>query len=259
MITRKILLPSIPIAGFLLIWQMGSLLGILNRSLFPPPVEIVAELIDLYRQESGGHSVLVLHLLVTLERLVYSMIAGGLAGILIGIAMGLSAGIYRFLDPVITFIMPIPGIAMAPLFIVWMGFGNPSIISVSAIAAFFPIAHNTAMGLRSIDKTLIQAAAVMGSKSMGIVFHVYIPWSAVYIFTGLKLGLARCWRTLIAVELIAAAGWGLGYMIWDAAEYLRAGVVYGGIMLLALTYIAIVHVLIEPIERRTIHKWGMIR
>ena len=148
---------------------------------------------------------------------------------------------------------------MAPLFIVWMGFGNPTIITVGAIATFFPIAYNTSTGIRSIDNQLVRAAQIMGANRLAVLSQVYIPWAAVYLFTGVKLGLARCWRTVIAVEFIAAANWGLGYMIWDAAEYLRAGIVYGGIILLAVIFTIIEKGLIVPFERITIEKWGMVR
>ena len=64
---------------------------------------------------------------------------------------------------------------------------------------------------------------------------------------------------MIAVEFIAAASWGLGFMIWDAAEYIRSGVVYGGILLLMLIYFTIEKGLIGLIEARTIRRWGMVR
>ena len=155
--------------------------------------------------------------------------------------------------------MPIPGIAMAPLFIIWLGFGDVTIVTLGAMAAFFPVAHNTSTGVRSIDRQLVRAAQIMGAKRISVLSQVYIPWSAVYLFTGLKLGLARCWRTVIAVEFVAAANWGLGYMIWDAAEYLNSSIVYGGIILLAITFTLIEKGFINFFERLTIVKWGMIR
>jgi len=256
---RKYLLPLVPILGFFLCWQFLATFGLINTGLSSAPAKILRDLADLFNQKIAGHSVLLSHLLITLRRLFMAALGGMAVGILAGVFMGLSQRFYRFLDPIITLIMPIPGIAMAPLFIIWMGFGDPTIITVGAIAAFFPVAYNTSTGVRSIDTQLVRAAAIMGAKRFTILTNVYIPWSAVYIFTGIKLGLARCWRTVVAVEFIAAANWGLGYMIWDAAEYLRASVVYGGIILLALTFTSIEKGLIAPFERVTIEKWGMVR
>ena len=251
--------PLIPIGGFFICWEVLAHSGFINIALFPAPTKIFTELTALLHQEIAGHSVLLTHLIVTLKRLFLAATEGIIVGIVVGTFMGLSQWVYRFFDPIIAWVMPIPGIAMAPLFIVWMGFGDPTIITVGAIAAFFPIAYNTATGIRSIDNQLVRAAEIMGANKVTVLIQVYLPWAAVYIFTGVKLGLARCWRTVIAVEFIAAANWGLGYMIWDAAEYLSAGIVYGGIILLAGIFTFIEKGLIAPCERMTIEKWGMVR
>jgi len=256
---REYILSLIPIGGFFLCWQLLAHFGSINAALFPAPTKILEQLSTLLYQEVGGRSVLIGHLVATLTRLLLAAAEGMAAGVAMGIFIGLSQRAYRFFDPLITWVMPIPGIAMAPLFIVWMGFGNPTIITVGAIATFFPIAYNTSTGIRSIDNQLVRAAQIMGANRLAVLSQVYIPWAAVYLFTGVKLGLARCWRTVIAVEFIAAANWGLGYMIWDAAEYLRAGIVYGGIILLAVIFTIIEKGLIVPFERITIEKWGMVR
>ncbi len=256
---RKYLLPFIPLVGFFAFWQIAADYEWINSALFSSPRIILDEATALLHQHVGEKSVLLTHIGITLKRLFWAALCGIVAGMAAGTLMGLSQGIYRFFDPLITLIMPIPGIAMAPLFIIWMGFGDPTIITVGAIATFFPVAYNTSTGVRSIDVQLVRAASIMGARKVTILTRVYIPWAAVYIFTGVKLGLARCWRTVIAVEFIAAANWGLGYMIWDAAEYLRSGVVYGGIILMALLFTFIEKGLIVPFERLTIEKWGMVR
>ena len=256
---KRYLLSLIPISCFLFFWQVFAHFGLINTGLFPSPTRIFEDLTILFYRESGGHSILLIHLMVTLKRLFVAAVEGILAGILVGALMGCSQWVYRFLDPIIMLIMPIPGIAMAPLFIIWMGFGDPTIITVGAIATFFPVAYNTSTGVRSIDNQLLRSAKIMGVKELSLLTQVYLPWAAVFVFTGMKLGLARCWRTVIAVEFIAAANWGLGYMVWGAAEYLNAGIVYGGIILLALTFTLIEKGLINLFESMTIEKWGMVR
>jgi ABC-type nitrate/sulfonate/bicarbonate transport system permease component len=255
---RQILLPAIPIAGFFLGWQTLASLEWINPGIFPPPLTIMQELFNLLQQEKAGESVLLTHFLVTIQRLFLAAILGTMAGVTVGLVMGTSERFFSFVDPLVTLLMPIPGIAMVPLFIVWLGFGDVTIITIGAIATFFPVAYNTATGVRSVDPQLVWAARIMGAGSRRIVAHVYIPWASVYLFTGIKLGLARCWRTVIAVELIAASDWGLGFMVWDAAEHLNAAVVFGGIIILSLTYIVIERGLILPVERMTIEKWGMV-
>lgn len=253
------LLPLVPIVTFLVCWQALSVLDWINRSLFPPPTEVISELVTLLLGELPTRSVLLIHVAATLRRLVIASLVGILSGILVGALIGIRQGLYRFFDPLITVLMPIPGIAMAPLFIIWLGFGDPTIIAAGSVAAFFPLVYNTAAGVRSVDIQLIRAAQMMGANRAQVFFGVYLPWAAGYVLLGVKLGLARCWRTVIAVEFIAAASWGLGYMIWDAAEYLRAAVVYGGIALLILVYFIIEKGLINTLEKHTVEKWGMIR
>lgn len=246
------LLPLLPIVFIILFWQIFSEVGIIDSALFSCPSKIISQLLKV-------RSELLIHLSTTVYRLFTSFLIALAIGIGIGVLMGANRFIYRFFDPLISTIMGIPGIAMAPLFIVWFGFGNPTIITIGIIVAFFPIVYNTAMGVRSIDKQLVRAAKIMGANRKTIFMRVYLPSSAAYIFNGVKLGLARCWRTVIAVEFIAAANYGLGYMIWDSYEYLRVDVVYGGIIILALFFFFIEKVVIKEIEKRTIEKWGVVR
>jgi len=253
------LLPLIPLALFFGGWELAAHFGLINTHLFPAPTKILAGLKTLALKESEGHSLLLLHCLVTLKRLLIAASLGALAGVLFGLLMGINTATYSFMDPLITLLVSIPGIAMAPVFIVWLGFGDLTIVVVGAIATFFPVVYNTATGLRSMDKQLIRAARIMGASQWATFTQVYIPWASVFLFTGLKFGLARCWRTVVAVEFIAAASWGMGYMIWDASEYLRADLVYGGILLLALSFSAIEKCLIYPLEKATVEKWGMLK
>jgi len=256
---RRWFLPLIPIALTLVGWELAARFDLINAALFPPPSNIWHNLVWLHMRDLPERSLLLTHIEASLRRMFIAALIGTLAGITGGVLMGTNRYIRRFFFPLITCLMPIPGIAQAPLFIVWVGFGDPTIITVGAIATFFPIVYNTAAGVRSVDQQLVRAARIMGASRADILISVYLPWAAGYVLGGLKLGWARCWRTVIAVEFIAATNWGLGFMIWDAAEYIRSGVVYGGILLLMLIYFTIEKGLIGLIEAHTIRRWGMVR
>ena len=135
--------------------------------------------------------------------------------------MGLSNPLFHFFNPLILVLMSIPGIALAPLFIIWLGFGDPTIITLGALSTFFPVVYSTTTGVRSVDKQMVRAAQIMGATPLQVITSVYIPWSAAFVFNGVKLGLARGWMTVIAVEFVAASNYGLGYMIWYATEQLQ--------------------------------------
>ncbi|MGD9675614.1 MAG: ABC transporter permease [Candidatus Bipolaricaulia bacterium] len=256
---RRWLLPLIPVASFLLAWELAARFGAINAALFPAPTTILREIVRLHTRRLPERSLLLTHVGASLQRVFLSAIIGTVAGVCAGLLMGTSRQVRRFCEPLITVLMPIPGIAQAPLFIIWLGFGDPTIVTVGAIAAFFPIAFNTAAGVRSIDIQLVRAAEIMGTSRVARLFGVYLPSSLGYVMLGLKLGWARCWRTVIAVEFVAAASWGLGYMIWNASEYIRSGLVYGGILLLMLIYFLLETALFGGLERITVRRWGMIR
>lgn len=251
-------MPLIPVASFLLAWELAARFGAVNPALFPPPTAILRQLALMHTRQLPERSLLLTHIAASLQRVFIAAAIGTALGVAGGLLMGVSRWVHRLLEPIITFLMPIPGIAQAPLFIVWLGFGDPTIITVGVIATFFPIAFNTSAGVRSIDPQLVRAARIMGASRPRILTSVYLPWSAGHLLAGLKLGWARCWRTVIAVEFVAAASWGLGYMIWDASEYIRTGVVYGGILLLMIVYFVIERTLFRTVERWTVERWGMI-
>ncbi len=245
------ILAIITIFLFFLIWELFVNYEILQLALFSKPSLIFFKLYENFYEILG-------HLTTTLYRLGLSFFIAMLIGISSGLVMGYNKHIYRFFDPLITTIMAVPGIAMAPLFIIWFGFGNPTIILIGIIVAFFPIVYNVSMGVRSIDKNYVNAAKIMGSNRKDVFLKVYLPHSLTHIIIGTKLGLARCWRTVIAVEFIAATGYGLGYMIWDAYEYLNVTVVYAGIIIIAIVFFTIEKTIIREIEKKTIDRWGVM-
>jgi ABC-type nitrate/sulfonate/bicarbonate transport system permease component len=207
----------------------------------------------------SGESVLLKHISASLWRLLLGFGSGAAAGLLLGLAMGSSKLANACFGPVISVLMPVPGITWAPILVLVLGFGNPTLITVTFIATVFPVVYNTAAGVRSIRKDLLWAARTMGAGRRSLYLRVLLPSSAPYILTGLKLGLARGWRTLIAVEMIASALWGLGYMIFDAKEYIRTDIIYAGIIIMAVIYALMERTAFGLVEKRTVEKWGMVR
>jgi len=248
----------LPAIVLLSTWEIAARTDLINAVLFPAPSMTIARLFLLFKSGLPTQSDLLSHTIATLKRLAFAFTTGAIIGVLFGTLMGLSNTLYAFFNPLIAIMMPIPGIALAPLFIIWFGFGDPTIIILGALSTLFPVVYSTSAGIRGVDKQVIRAARMMGTNWLQTIVEVYIPWSAAYIFNGLKLGLARGWMTVIAVEFIAASNWGLGYMIWNATEYLQSDIVYGGILVMVLVYILIEKALIRNLEQKTIARWGMI-
>lgn len=271
---KQVLNTILPIIVFLLCWEIFSSIKMLNPTLFSKPSLIFTSIYKMLFLDvvtvpitlNFGISIvyfevnlgtLVVHILASLNRLIISFFLAGIIGIIIGLLMGSNRYIHKFLDPIITLLMPIPGIAWAPIFLVWLGFGDPTLLVVGVIAAFFPIVQNVDAATTSIDQKMIWASRSMGVTDLGLFIHVLLPNSFPFLFTGFKLGLARAWRTIIAVELIAGTLTGLGVMIFTAREFLQPYKIYGGIIVLAIIYFSI-ELGIRLIEKNTIEKWGMV-
>lgn len=249
----------LPLLLFCVVWELVSRSGLVKAVLLPPPSRVFPRLIALATAptEEGG-SLLLKHILTSLYRLGLGFCAGGLGGILLGLAMGSNRFVNGYFSPIVSILMPVPGITWTPILVLVLGFGDPTLIAVTFIASFFPVVCNTASGVRSVKKELIWAARIMGAGRVSLFLKVFLPSSAPHILTGLRLGLAAGWRTLIAVEMIASALWGLGYMIFDAKEYLRTDIIYAGIILMAIIYAAIERTAFGFVEKRTIEKWGVV-
>ncbi|OYT26462.1 MAG: hypothetical protein B6U97_03790 [Candidatus Altiarchaeales archaeon ex4484_96] len=253
---NKILSFMAPLLLFFIIWQIVGVLDLMDTTLLSKPTKVFERIIQLI--QATNKKTIIEHSAESITRTTIALFLATTIGCSLGILLGLKKNIEETLNPIITFLMPIPGIAWAPLFITWIGFGNPTIISVGTLSAFFPIVYNTSLGIKSINKQIIWSTSIMGANRRKIIKDVILPGSLPHITTGFKLGLARSWRTVIAVEMLAATTGGLGYMVFDAREYLDVTTVYAGIILMAFLYLLVENTLIKELENKTIKRWGMI-
>jgi ABC-type nitrate/sulfonate/bicarbonate transport system permease component len=248
----------LPLLLFLGIWELVSYSGIVKAVLIPPPSRILPRMIELLGTPTKqGGSVLLSHIYASLYRLLFGYTAGALTGVFLGLAMGSNRFVDGYFHPIISVLMPVPGITWAPILVLVLGFGDPTLVTVTFIASFFPVVYNTSAGVRSIKEDHLRAARMMGAGRMALFLKVLLPSSAPQILTGLKLGLARGWRTLIAVEMIASTLVGIGYMTIEAREYLRTDDIFLGIIIIAIIFAVIERSAFNLAEKRTIERWGM--
>ena len=155
---------------------------------------------------------------------------------------------------------PLPAIALLPLALIWFGLGDNSIIFVVVHSVLWAVALNTHSGFRSVSNTMRMVGRNYGLGGLRLVFKVLIPAAFPSILTGLKIGWAFAWRTLIAAELVygAASGkGGLGWFIYESKNQLEIPSVFAGLFAVILIGLFIENVVFRAIEARTIRKWGM--
>lgn len=203
---RFVLLRLSTLAVFVLLWHLAAT-RLANPVLLPTPYRVLQEIYFL--GESGD---LALHVTASMSRLVFGFGAAILFGITLGLLLGFGRRAERLVDPLIELMRPISAIAWIPMALYIFGIGNTLPIFIIAYAAFFPIALNTAAGVKGVDLLLIRAARTMGLRWPEIVRHVILPASLPSILTGVRLGASSSFLALIAAELIGAPA-GLGFAI----------------------------------------------
>jgi NitT/TauT family transport system permease protein len=235
------------------LWEIVARLGIFPRKLFPPLEEVAATLVRLTADGILPH-----HVLDTLLRLSAGFALAAVVGIVIGIAMGR----FRFAEdvflPLISIGAPIPGIAYAPLFLLWFGLGNRTTVLLVGFVSAFPIIFNTWTGVKSVKEIWVRSAQAMGADNRRLFHHVILPGSLPYVLTGLRLGLAQAWRILVGVEMLAAVPWGLGWMIFGAREFLNTDVMLAGVFVIGVIGLALEKLVFQRLERYTVVRWGMM-
>jgi NitT/TauT family transport system permease protein len=249
----KFLRAALPFLVVGALWEIVARSGAFPERLFPTLEHIEGALQRLI--ESG---ILPHHAALTLYRLVAGFAIAALAGVALGIAMGRWRRAEAFLLPLVSIGAPIPGLAYAPLFLLWFGLGDSGSIVLVAFVSAFPVTLNTWTGVKAVKEIWIRAARTMGADERRLFRHVILPGAAPYMLTGLRLALAQAWRILVAVEMLAAVPWGLGWLIFGAREFLNTDVMLAGIATIAVIGVALDKLVFEPIERYTVVRWGMM-
>lgn len=172
------------------------------------------------------------HLLFTLRALVIGYVVGSVIAIALGICVAESPGFERAVFPYVVALQSMPKVALAPLVIVWFGFGIESKIVLVALICFFPLFVNTVTGIRSVDPDLVDLMRVFGRTRLDILLEVKLPHAATLIMAGMQIGVVLGLIGAVAAEFIASTR-GLGFLIQNAANAMNLGAVFAALFSLA--------------------------
>jgi len=155
---------------------------------------------------------------------------------------------------------PLPAIALLPLALLWFGLGAKSLVFVIVHSVLWAVALNTHTGFTSVSPTLRMAGQNCGLKGLSFVIFLLVPAAFPSILTGLKIGWAFAWRTLIAAELVFGASsrsGGLGWFIFENRNELETPSVFAGLLTVILIGLVVESVVFRTIENMTVRRWGM--
>ncbi|MHC2002572.1 ABC transporter permease [Methylobacterium sp. CM6241] len=157
---------------------------------------------------------------------------------------------------------PLPAIALLPLALLWFGLGSGSLIFVLIHSVLWPMALNTYAGFQGVPETLRMAGRNYGLRGPSYVIQILIPAALPAILSGLKIGWAFAWRTLIAAELVFGASsgrGGLGWYIFQNRNELYTDRVFAGLVLVVVIGLVVENIVFAAFERLTVRRWGMAR
>jgi NitT/TauT family transport system permease protein len=155
---------------------------------------------------------------------------------------------------------PLPAIALLPISLIWFGLGDKSIMFVLVHSVLWAVALNTHSGFKSVSNTLRMVGRNYGLRGVGYVRKILIPAAFPSILTGLKIGWAFAWRTLIAAELVFGASsgkGGLGWFIYESKNQLDIPAVFAGLFTVIIIGLLVENLIFRNIEAATVRKWGM--
>lgn len=244
----------VPFLVLALVWEVTVRLNLFPRVLMPSLVDIGGTALRMTLDGSLLH-----HVTASVLRLLFGFVVGALVGVGLGMAMGQYKRAEKFFLPLLSALMPIPGLAWIPLFILWFGLGDTATVAVIIFSVVLPVAFNTWTGVKSANPVWVRAAESMGCRGRKLFFSVVLPGSLSMIFTGLRIGLSQGWRALVAGEMLSSPQWGMGFSIFDSRQFLATDVMLVMVMCIGLTGFLIVTVLFGYIEKRTVVRWGMLQ
>lgn len=237
--------PTLALIAIVILWDVSIRVFDVKAFILPTPLSVAQSLVDDWNQLGPG-------MLYTL----YEILAGfGIAvvvGIAIAIAIVSSHVVEKTLYPILVGSQVIPKVALAPLFVMWFGFGITPKILVAFLIAFFPMVISTAIGLRSVEIPKLYLARSMGATTLQIFFKIRLPHALPSIFAGLKLAITAAVIGAIVGEFIGADQ-GIGRILQIANGNLQTDTLFAGIFLLSMTGV-ILFLIVEGLERVAI-RW----
>ena len=235
----------VSILCLLVIWELICQSGVVSSLFLPAPTAIINALLQMIADGEIG---------VSLAASLYRILAGFFIGSIIGLAVGLVTGTSALMDkigtPIVNAIYPIPKIALLPLFILWLGIGELSKVTIIALGVFFPVAMNTYSGVKNVDTLLLKVAASFNASWWMTMKSVVLPNALPMIFAGLRLAAGTSLLLLVAAEMIAAQV-GIGALILHYGDLMITDRLMAGVIVLSLLGL-VFNLILQFLERKAI-------
>ncbi len=240
--------PFIPLVAA---WQILVLLEVWPRSFLPAPSTVVGAFAALVRRADLPWQVT-----LTIYRVSMAGMLGLGLGVTLGALVGTSSRLHNTLRGLIDYLQAVGEIGWLPLFIIWSGFNDRTIVLTVAYTVFFPVFFGTIAGILTVPRNLTNSVLTLGGRRWHLLWEVLLPGALPAIITGFRAGMGFGWRTVILAEMLIAQ-LGLGVMMFQARSFFRVDWVLVGMVIAGLLWVLTDRFILLPLEARTIQRWGI--
>lgn len=244
---KNLFAKALAIAAFFVVWEIVVRLLKVPAYILPAPGRVIAKLVsstDLFYK----------HTLVSAAEILAGFAAAAVGGFLIAIAIVYSRYVERALEPFLVVSQVVPKVALAPLFLIWFGHGMEPKIIIAATIAFFPVLVNTALGLRAVDREILEMMDSIAATKRQIFWRVRLPHSLPYILPSLKVAALLSVVGAMVGEFVGADK-GLGYLMIVADVNLDTELLFGALAIVTVIGLMLYGTL-GLIEQRVARRYG---
>lgn len=223
--------PAVLVVAFLLLWQLAAMVFAVPTWLLPTPADIAGALIS-------SSDLLARHGWVTLQEVLIGFAFAFVVGVALAIAIAYSRTIEKAVYPFVVASQTVPVIAIAPILLIWFGYGLLPKVIVVGLICFFPIVVNMVDGLRSVDPDLANLMRSMGASRWQIFAKAQLPSSLPFLFSGTKVAIAVSVIGAVMGEWVGSSA-GLGYFMVRSASQFQTARVFAAVVVLSVMGIAL--------------------
>lgn len=223
--------PLLVFVAVLALWQFATSVGGIREYLLPSPLAVLRAMGP--QEIPWGR-----HIWITAVEIVGAFLLAGVAGVLLGTAIAWSSLVSRALTPFLVFVNALPKVAVAPLFLIWVGYGILPNVLIGALIGFFPVVINTATGLSQIEPDMLDLGRVFGAPKWKVFAKIRIPNAAPYILGALKITATSAVVGAIVGEFVASQR-GLGYVIVTSQSSMNTPVAFAALVWISILGLAL--------------------
>lgn len=239
----------ISLALLLIVWQLVFWVSDVNAALFPSPLQAFNALTEMV-----SNGILFTHIGASMYRFAAGYVSSVIIAVLLGLILGRIPKAFQYINPAVQLLRPISPMAWMPFIVLWFGIGDIPAIVIIFIAAFFPVLLSTVSAVGGIDPIYLKVSENFGIRQPQIMWKVIFPAAFPQIANGIHLALGTAWVFLVAGEMVGAQS-GLGYLVIDARNNLRADILFADIIVIGLIGL-LLDTLLKAVEKQILKAWG---